>query len=132
MSPFPPFKVYSDANVVTSKTDAKKTDKLTYAHRCWMNVPEDKHLTMGSKPFLFDCLIDGERHVWCAPATVLHAAFELFHLHRSNKEGLPYAPYLDYKRGHIYNSPYEADTKVICQLSPVVDGDVYLRLLCSL
>ena len=129
MNTFPPFKVYSDANVVTSRTDAKKPDKPTYAHRCWMNVPVDKLLGMGAKPFLFDCLIGNERYVWCAPATVLLAAFELFNLHRANKEGQPYTPYLDYKRGHIYNSPYESDCKVICQLSPVVNGDVYRQLL---
>ena len=97
-----------------------------------MNVPGGKLQGMGVKPFLFDCLIDGERYVWCAPSSVLLAAFNLFNLHRSNKEGQPYAPYLDYKRCHIYNSPYDSDTKVICQLSPVVTGDVYLELICSL
>ncbi|MDO5472919.1 MAG: hypothetical protein Q4F35_06265 [Akkermansia sp.] len=132
MQPFPEFKQYKDANIAISKTDVKKPNTPTYAHRCWMNITVDKLQALGSVPFMFDCLIDGARYVWCAPAVVLVEAFDVYRLHRADKQGAPYALYLDYKRGHIYNSPYQSDTQVICQLSPVINGTVYQQILKSL
>lgn len=129
MQHFPEFKQYQDANIAISKTDTKKQNTPTHAHRCWMNIPPEKLETLGTAPFIFDCLISGFRYTWCAPAVVLLAAFKQHNLHRANKDGKPYAPYLDYEKGLIYGSPYQSDTQPICQLSRILDGSTFNNIL---
>ena len=127
--PLPEFQQYCGCNIAISTSDIKTPDRPTFAHRCWMNIPAEKLETLGTAPFIFDCLIDGHRYTWCAPAVVLLAAFEQHHLHRANKAGFPYAPYLDYEKGIIYGSPNQSDTLPICQLSRITDAKTFTNIL---
>lgn len=127
MSNLPDFKQYKKRNIVVSE---KTTD--INPDRCWMNIPADKLPALENDVFIFDCNIDGRRYCWCAPAVVLLAAFEQKKLHQANKDGAPYAPYLDYKKGIIYNSPCSSETEIVCQLSRITDGNTFAKLLKSI
>lgn len=116
---YPEFKEYVNANIVTSKKDVKRQWKKTFAHRCWMNIPQWKLAQFKDAPFIFDCLIDGKRFVWTAPSAALRAVFECKQLRKAKKKGNPYTLYLDYSTGEIYNSPNQSDDFIICRLSKV-------------
>lgn len=122
---YPEFKEYDNANIVTAKKDVKRSWKKTFAHRCWMNIPQWKLAQFKDAPFIFDCLVDGKRFVWTAPSAALRAVFECKHLRKAKKKGNPYALYLDYATGEIYNSPSQSDDSCICRLTKVEKAASY-------
>lgn len=130
MKPLPEFRKYQKRNIVTA--DKPVDDRPSWdTGRCWMNIPEEKFSHFAKDSFLFDCRIEGERYVWCAPVAALKAVFEEYKLHQSNKDGNPYEPYPDYRKGLIYGSPSKTNVEVICQLTRIYDGDAFEALLKS-
>lgn len=113
------FREYTNANIATSRKDVKKKWKKTFAHRCWIHIPQWKLGYFKNNPFVFDCFIDGKRYIWAACCAALRSCFEDSGLRKAKKKGNPYSVYLDYKNGLIYNSPNITDEKVICRLTAV-------------
>lgn len=131
MQPFPDFKQYRNTNVSTAE-NVQGTAK-----RCFFHIYPEKLKLLGEGAYIFDCLIDGERRVWCAPIPLILAYVEAGCLRFIRKNatanhGHPCEVYVNHLSGQVFATHSKDDSTPLFQLSQVRDGKLYSTLFKSL